>query len=128
MERLFPHLIEVHAGALPVLARCRSPPCRSPPSSSRQRTPSPREAIAAGLRVEVDHDGSVGARIRSAAQRRIPYVAAIGANEAPHGLVALRLRDGRQPPAIPGSDAVSLVAAVAAARSHDLLPTATVAV
>ena len=45
--------------------------------------------------------GSVGARIRSAAQRRIPYLAAIGANEAPHGLVALRLRDGRQPPAIP---------------------------
>jgi threonyl-tRNA synthetase len=46
----------------------------------------------------------------------------LGAREAPHGEVALRLRNRRQLPAMPGAEAISLIGAVAAARSHDLLP------
>jgi threonyl-tRNA synthetase len=123
MERLFAHLIEVHAGAFPVWY---SPVHISVAPLGPEQQPAAdafaRDAIAAGLRVEVEHDGSIGARIRSAASRKIPYVAVIGAREAPSGQVALRLRDGRQLPAMPGADAIALVASVAAQRSHDLLP------
>ncbi|MDG4767656.1 hypothetical protein O7632_26705 [Solwaraspora sp. WMMD406] len=66
---------------------------------------------------------------RTAARRRIPYVAVIGAWEAPYGRVALRLRDGRQLPAMPGADAVAIIASAVAIiasavahRSADLLP------
>jgi threonyl-tRNA synthetase len=81
-----------------------------------------RDAVAAGLRAEVDRDTSMGARIRAAAHRKIPYVAVIGPREAPLGEVALRLRDGRQLPAMPAADAVELVRAVVAAHGRELLP------
>jgi threonyl-tRNA synthetase len=137
MERLFAHLIESHAGAFPVWY---SPvQVNVVPVGAGQHDAADgfaRQAIAAGLRVEVDGDGSIGARIRAAAQRKIPYVAVVGPQEAAAaqlvgaaisqrssaGLVALRLRDGRQLPAMPAAEAVSLVAAVAAARSADLVP------
>jgi threonyl-tRNA synthetase len=77
------------------------------------------EAIAAGLRVSVHHDGSLGARIREAALRKVPYIAVIGARE--EGLVSLRLRDGRQLDPMPGAEAIALISAVAAARSAQLL-------
>jgi threonyl-tRNA synthetase len=123
MERLFAHLIEVHAGAFPVWYA----PVQivAVPIGVEQEAAAGgfvRDAVAAGLRAEVDRDGSIGARIRDAAGRKIPYVAVIGAREAPNGEVALRLRDGRQLPAMPGADAVALVRAVASARSQDLLP------
>ena len=123
MERLFAHLIEATAGAFPVWY--------SPvqigvvPVAEVQRDAAEafaREATGAGLRVEVDDEGSLGARIRAAAQRRIPYVAVIGPREAPEGAVALRLRDGRQLAAMPGGDAIALVRAVAGAHTHDLVP------
>ena len=44
-----------------------------------------------------------------------PYVAVVGPREAPEGLVALRLRDGRQLPAMPYAEAIALVGAVSAA-------------
>ncbi|OJF14300.1 threonine--tRNA ligase [Couchioplanes caeruleus] len=117
-ERLFAHLVEVHAGALP--------PWYAPvqvvvlPVAAAQDAAAAafaRDAVAAGLRAEVCHDGSVGARIRAAAGRKVPYVAVIGAREAPRGEVALRLRDGRRLPARSGADAISLMARVVAARA-----------
>lgn len=42
---------------------------------------------AAGLRVEIDHDGSLGGRIRDARRRRISLVAVIGEREAADGLI-----------------------------------------
>jgi threonyl-tRNA synthetase len=124
MERLFAQLIEVHAGAFPVWY---SPVQVSAVPVGPEQEPAAqgfaRDAIAAGLRVEVDPDGTVGARVRAAAQRRIPYVAVIGAREAADGLVSLRLRDGRQLPAMSAADAVALVASVVARRCPDLLPT-----
>ena len=47
----------------------------------------------------------MGARVRAAALRKIPYVAVIGAREAADGRVALRLRDGRQLDPMPVADA-----------------------
>jgi threonyl-tRNA synthetase len=122
LERLFAHLIEVHGGAFPVWY---APVQISAVPVGAGQQPAAEEfvraAVDAGLRAEVDPDGSVGARIRAAAGRKIPYVAVIGPREAPDGRVVLRLRDGRQLPALPGADAIGLVAAVAAARSPDRL-------
>ncbi|MBA3019696.1 threonine--tRNA ligase [Propionicimonas sp.] len=42
---------------------------------------------AAGLRAEIDHDGSLGARIRDARRRRVSLVAVIGEREAADGLI-----------------------------------------
>jgi threonyl-tRNA synthetase len=75
-----------------------------------------RAAIDAGLRAEVDRDASMGARIRRAAGRKVPYVAVLGEREARSGEVALRLRDGRQLPAMPVAAAVALVQAERDAR------------
>jgi threonyl-tRNA synthetase len=122
LERLFAHLIEVHGGAFPVWY---SPVQISAVPVGPEQQPAAEEfaraAIDAGLRAEVESSGSVGARIRSAAGRKIPYVAVIGPREAPDGRVVLRLRDGRQLPPLPGAEAVELVAAVVAARSPGLL-------
>ena len=123
LERLFAHLIEIHGGAFPVWYAPVQ--IRAIPVAAEQQHAADdftRNAIAAGLRVDVVHDGTVAARIRAAAHRKIPYAAVIGPREAPHGQVTLRLRDGRRLPARPGAQAIALVAAVAAARSPDLLP------
>ncbi|WFE26903.1 threonine--tRNA ligase [Solwaraspora sp. WMMD791] len=123
MERLFAHLIEVHAGAFP--AWYAPVQLRVLPVAADQRPAADAlsgDAIAAGLRVDMDADGTIGARVRAAVARRVPYVAVIGAREAPYGRVALRLRDGRQLPAMPGAEAVALIASAVACRSADLLP------
>ncbi|MEU8608849.1 threonine--tRNA ligase [Actinoplanes sp. NPDC048791] len=123
MERLFAALLELHAGVFPVWY---SPVQISvlPIGAEQDKAADDfaREAIEAGLRAQVDRDGTVGARIRDAARRKIPYVAVIGPREQADGLVALRLRDGRQVPAMARGEAVGLVRAVAKARSHELLP------
>ncbi|MFY1654867.1 threonine--tRNA ligase [Solwaraspora sp. WMMB762] len=117
MERLFAHLIEVHAGAFP--AWYAPVQLRVLPVAADQRPAADAlagDAIAAGLRVEVDADGTIGSRVRAAVARKIPYVAVIGAREAPYGRVALRLRNGRQLPAMPGADAIALIASAVASR------------
>ncbi|SCF43470.1 threonyl-tRNA synthetase [Micromonospora purpureochromogenes] len=123
MERLFAYLIEVHQGAFP--------PWYAPvqlvllPVDAGQAGAAAelaRRAVAAGLRAEVDAGGSLGARIRDAAHRRVPYVGVVGAREAADGSVSLRLRDGRGLAPMPVADALGLVGAVVAARSTDLLP------
>jgi threonyl-tRNA synthetase len=105
MERLFAHLIEVHSGAFPAwyapVQLAVIPLVDSSDFAAR--------AMAAGLRVEVLHEGSVGLRIRTAAQRKVPYVAVIGDREVASGEVALRLRDGRLMPAVAMDQAISAV-------------------
>jgi threonyl-tRNA synthetase len=114
MERLFAHLIEVHQGAFPVwyapvqLAVVPVAAGQSAPANAFVR-----QASAAGVRASVDHDGSVGLRIRAAAQRKVPYVAVIGPREAEAGEVALRMRDGRQLPAVRAEEAIDLIAQAA---------------
>ena len=81
-----------------------------------------RAAVVAGLRVEVAAEGSMGARVRAAALRKIPYVAVIGAREAADGRVALRLRDGRHRAPMLVADALGVVVGVAASRSRELVP------
>ncbi|GIE48683.1 threonine--tRNA ligase [Amorphoplanes nipponensis] len=125
MERLFAALLETHGGAFPVWF--------SPvqiavlPVGADQRAAAEDfagDATEAGLRVQVDTEGSLGARIRHAAGRKIPYLAVIGPREQAGRMVALRLRDGRRLPPRAQPEAIALVAAVAAARSTELAPSA----
>jgi threonyl-tRNA synthetase len=128
MERLFATLLETHGGVFPVwYSPVQISTVPLGPDQQQASDAFARDAINAGLRVEVDHQGSVGARIRTATQRKIPYVAVIGPREAADGLVALRLRDGRQLPAMPAAEAIALVNEVVRARSHELVPAMTVA-
>jgi threonyl-tRNA synthetase len=123
MERLFAALLEIHAGAFPVwYAPVQVKVLPVGAEQHKAAEDFAREAILAGLRAEVAAEGSIGARIREAARRKVPYVAVVGPREAPEQKVALRLRDGRQLPAMAGAEAIALVAAVAAARSQALLP------
>ncbi|MCM4076725.1 threonine--tRNA ligase [Paractinoplanes hotanensis] len=110
MERLFAHLIEVHDGAFPLwYAPVQLAVLPVSESQDGAADALARAAIEAGLRVEVLREGSIGARIRSAAERRIPYAGMIGRREAPDGLVALRHRDGRRLEPMPVAVAVAML-------------------
>jgi threonyl-tRNA synthetase len=73
-----------------------------------------------GLRVQVAgaERGSLGSRIRDT--RLVPYQAIIGEREAAAGQVALRLRGGRQLPALHGAPAIAKIAAQVGAHSTQL--------
>ncbi|MBM7079645.1 threonine--tRNA ligase [Micromonospora humida] len=123
MERLFAYLIEAHEGAFPpwyAPVQLLLLPVDAGQADAVDRVA--RQAVDAGLRVEVDAGGSLGARVRDAARRRVPYVGVVGAREAADDAVALRLRDGRSLDPMPAADAVRLIDAVVAARSAQLLP------
>jgi threonyl-tRNA synthetase len=122
MERLVAHLIEQYNGAFP--------PWLAPlqllvlpvaePNSGPARAMADR-ARAAGLRAECDPaDATLGARIRRAHDRRIPYVAVVGQREAAAGAAALRLRDGRRIDGVPAGRLVSEISRVVGDRSLDL--------
>jgi threonyl-tRNA synthetase len=103
MERFMGVLIEHYAGAFPVwLAPIQAVLI---PIADRH-LPYSREVEAklnaAGLRVEVDERGErMNAKIRDAQHQKIPYMLVVGDQEASQGLVALRLRSGENPGAMP---------------------------
>jgi threonyl-tRNA synthetase len=93
LERLFAHLIEVHAGAFPAWyapVQIQVLPIGEAQFEAAQQFA--RRCVESGLRAEVSAVGSLGARIRDG--RRVPVVAVLGAREAAAGLVSLRWRDG----------------------------------
>ncbi|MEV7624800.1 threonine--tRNA ligase [Actinoplanes sp. NPDC089786] len=119
MERLFAHLIEVHEGAFPAWYA----PVQLavlPVSPAQDGAARALVEAASDLRAELSFEGSLGARIRQAALRKIPYVGIIGEREAAAGQVSLRLRDGREIPAQEVSSALGRIAEVVESRSHDL--------
>jgi threonyl-tRNA synthetase len=95
MERLIAHLLEIHNGWLPDW--CAPVQVVVLPVHDSQRGAAEKlyqAAMNRGLRAELWADGSLGARVRRAAERRVPHVAVIGEREAAAGAVALR---GREP-------------------------------
>ncbi|MEU7949548.1 threonine--tRNA ligase [Micromonospora chalcea] len=123
MERLFAYLIEVHEGAFPAwYAPVQLLLLPLDAAQADAAAGLARRAEAAGLRAEVDHAGSLGARIRDAARRRIPYTGVVGPREAADGSLSLRLRDGRVLDPMPAVQALGLIGAVVASRSAALLP------
>lgn len=107
MERLMAHLLEVHQGAFPAwyapVQLAVAPVAEAQDAAARAFADA---AQRNGLRAELLLDGSLGLRIRTASQRRIPYLAVIGSREAASGEVSLRDRAGRQLP--PMSQATAL--------------------
>jgi threonyl-tRNA synthetase len=111
MERLFAHLIEVHEGAFPVWyapVQVEVLPVGDAPVDGFVRA-----AVAAGLRPRVAAEGSLNARVRDAASRRVPYVAVVGPREAAAGRVALRSRGEGELPPMPEAAALELIRAAA---------------
>jgi threonyl-tRNA synthetase len=96
MERMLGILVEHYAGKLPVwlapvqaillpITDAAIPYCDGVEARMR----------GAGLRVEVDRRGDkIGAKIRDAIGRRIPYLLVVGEREAKDGTLAVRERDG----------------------------------
>ena len=122
MERLVAHLIERCDGAFPPwLAPVQVVVLPVAEQHAGQARAVADRVRAAGLRAECDAaDATLGARIRRARERRIPYLAVIGDREDASGLVALRLRDGRRLDGIGVERLVGEVSRQVADRSADL--------
>ncbi|MEV6179609.1 threonine--tRNA ligase [Streptomyces sp. NPDC052015] len=121
VERAVAHLLEVHGGAFPVwLAPVQLAVLPVSEAQEERAHGVVRQAIARGLRAEVrgPAEGTLGARIRAA--RLVPYQAVIGEREADGGLVAVRLRDGRRPGAVPVEEVLHRIAARVADRRAEL--------
>jgi threonyl-tRNA synthetase len=121
LERLVAHLTEVHAGAFPTwLAPVQVvvlpvTGLQLPAAASLLR-----RLIHAGLRAEITGPdrGTLGARIRS--HRLVPYLAIVGAREAGHDTVSLRLRSGSALEPMPAREAADRI--LAAAGSPAITP------
>ena len=127
MERCLSFLLEQHGGNLPVWLAPEQAVVLpvDPPDGAQARAAAEVAGAArsAGLRVEVDGaDAPLGARMRRARLRRVPYRVVIGHREAPAGLVAVTLRDGRRLDPMPAAAFLARAASVAATRSHGLWP------
>jgi threonyl-tRNA synthetase len=122
MERLVAHLIEQYNGAFPVwLAPVQLLVLPVAGPNAGQARALADQARAAGLRAECDPaDGTLGARIRRAHDRRIPVAAVVGDREAAGGLAALRLRDGRRLDGVPAARLIAELSRLAAERAAGL--------
>ena len=119
MERLFAYLIEVHEGAFPAwYAPVQVEVLPIGPAQEPAAVAFNEAAIRCGLRAEWSGEGSLGARIREAARRKVPFVAVIGAREAEAGEVSLRLRDGSALPPMPAAAALAHIAREASPPGH----------
>src|SRR5262249_28895069 len=110
LERLFGHLVEVHAGAFPAWyapVQVAVLPVR--PGEAGAAEGFAAAARAAGLRAEVSAEGSLGARAWDA--RRVPVVAVIGPKEVAAGAVSLRPRGGAEPVGYPVAEALARIRA-----------------
>ena len=98
MERMVAHLLEHSGGALPAWL---SPLQVMVLPVAGVHEPAAAELVErlsrAGLRAEpAPADESLGARVRRAQERKVPYAVVLGDREVADSSAALRLRDGRQ--------------------------------
>jgi len=110
MERFMGVLIEHYGGAFPVwLAPVQAILIPITDRHLDYAYETLKALKAAGIRSEVD-DGSdrMNAKIRNAQKSKIPYMLVIGDKEVEAGQVALRLRSGDNPGAMPLDDFIAL--------------------
>lgn len=98
LERMTAHLLEVHSGALPPwLAPSQALVMATGDGSRAYAAAVHDRLISSGLRAELDErDATLGARIRAAFPRKIPYVVVVGEREQRDETVSVRLRTGDQ--------------------------------
>ena len=125
MERMTAHLLEVHNGALPAWLSPTQVLVLPASDDARLYATSVKDRLAvSGLRVEVDErDATLGARIRAARERLIPYLAVVGKREQQAQTVSIRLRNGEQLPPITADEFTAMAGRVIAARELDLVRT-----
>ena len=118
LERLLGLLLDHHGGALP--AWYAPVQVAVLPVGGALVDPFAAALRGAGLRVSVQAEGSLAARVRDA--RLVPYVAVIGPREAAAGEVSLRVRGSGELPAMAAPRALAMISELVAARSPALLP------
>ncbi len=103
MERFFGILIEHYAGAFPVwLSPVQAVIIPIADRHVEYAAEVLKKLKAAGLRTELDERAErMNAKIRDAQNKKIPYMLVVGDKEAETGQVALRLRGGENPGALP---------------------------
>jgi threonyl-tRNA synthetase len=125
MERMTAHLLEVHNGSMPPWLSPTQVLVLPASDDSRLYATSVRERLAAnGLRVELDErDATLGARIRAAQQRKIPYLAVVGQREEQAQTISVRLRNGDQLAPVTIDEFTAIAGSVIAAHDLDLVRT-----
>jgi len=120
LERMTAHLLEVHNGALPVWLSPTQALVLPAGDGARPYASAVHQQLADhGLRSELDQrDATLGARIRNAQPRKIPYLAIVGPREVDDQTVSVRLRTGEQLAPMSVEQFVSLVDATS--DRHDL--------
>ena len=120
MERIVAFLIEQYEGAFPPwLAPVQVLVLPVGDDHAERALAVADQLRASGLRAGCDPaDATLGARIRRAV--KVPYVAVIGDREVASGLVALRLRDGRQISGVGLPQLISEISQQVSARSIKL--------
>jgi threonyl-tRNA synthetase len=110
MERFFGVLIEHYAGAFPVwLSPVQAVIIPITDEHLDYAYQVKAELKNIGMRVEVaDGNDRMNAKIRKAQKQKIPYMLIVGDKEAESGNVALRMRGGENPGAMPLSDFIAL--------------------
>jgi len=105
-ERFLGVLIEHFAGAFPVwLAPVQATIIPIADRHLPYAAEVAKKLKAAGLRVEVDERGErMNAKIRDAQNQKVPYMLVVGDKEAQDEAVALRMRSGENPGAMPLAD------------------------
>jgi threonyl-tRNA synthetase len=127
MERMVAHILEVHSGALPVWLAPTQVAILPVSTQAHAHTVRVRDALAQlALRAEIDdRDATLAARVRTAQQQRIPYLAVVGDREASTDSVSVRLRTATQLPPMSVDAFAALVKDVATTRVSSLIPNPT---
>jgi threonyl-tRNA synthetase len=122
MERLTASLIERYAGAFPVwLAPVQLVVLPVGEAHVDAAHALRRRGLDGGLRVEVaEPRSSLGARIRHARERRVPFMAVLGDREVADGTASVRRRDDVRLAPQPVDEALRGIAALARRRSRSL--------
>jgi len=122
MERFFGVLIEHFGGAFPAWIAPEQVAVIPVSESLNDYAKKVAAELKAGdYRVSIELDDSrLNAKIRNCQNRKIPYMLVVGEREAGEGTVSIRLRDGRQLPAMKISDFASYLAKKIESRDLEL--------
>jgi threonyl-tRNA synthetase len=122
LERFIGVLVESCAGKLPVwLAPVQAALLPVTDKSLAYAQDVARRMRAAGLRADVDErNEKIGAKIRDAIGRKIPYLLVVGEREAAAGTLSVRPRDGEDRGALPADAVIEEICKRRASRALDL--------
>ncbi|MHC4959752.1 MAG: threonine--tRNA ligase [Planctomycetota bacterium] len=123
-DRMIGVLVEHYAGKLPVwLAPVQAILLPITDKSLEYCETVNADMQAAGIRVDVDRRSEkIGAKIRDAIGRKIPYLLVVGDREAEAGTVAVRVRDLGDRGALPVEDIIEEIRALYDSRATALDP------